>query len=516
VAPHRVVIVGAGFAGLFAAKELRRADVEVTVIDRTNHHLFQPLLYQMATGILAAGDIAPPIRDILRGQRNATVILGEVVGIDLEARGLVVNTLGRRSEVPYDSLIIATGAQQSYFGHPEFAQYAPGMKTIDDALELRGRIFGAFELAECEPDPEVRRAWLTFVVVGAGPTGVELAGQIAELAHRSLRGNFRRINPADARVVLLDAAPTVLPPFPESLQRRAAHDLERCGVEIHLGAMVTAVDELGLDTSSDDPRVKRIEAITKIWAAGVQGSPLGRIVAEAAGAGVDRAGRVQVQPDLTLPGYPDVFVVGDLMSLSGLPGVAQVAIQSGRYAAKTIVLRLGGDTRERPFRYRDKGTLATISRFRAVASVGRVRVSGFPAWLLWLAVHLSALTGFKNRVAVLFNWTVAFLGRGRQQRAITTQQVFARQSLESQAGDIRIPGSSGPSSRQPPTNPHPQGAIRHDKPQRGRRGQRHHQRNGARHGSVRLSDRVSDRVQRLRRYRIRHQRRDLGIGKAAL
>ena len=446
---HRVVIVGAGFAGLFAAKALRRANVEVTVIDRTNHHLFQPLLYQMATGVLAEGDIAPPIRDILRDQPNTAVILGEVVGIDIEARSLVVDTLGRTSEVPYDSLIVATGAQQSYFGHPEFAQYAPGMKTIDDALELRGRIFGAFELAECEPDPEIRRAWLTFVVVGAGPTGVELAGQIAELAHRSLRDNFRRIDPAEARVVLLDAAPTVLPPFPESLQRRAARDLERSGIEIHLGAMVTGVDELGLDTNSEDPQVRRIDAITKIWAAGVQGSPLGRIVAEAAGGTIDRAGRVQVQPDLTLPGHPEVFVVGDVMSLNGLPGVAQVAIQSGRHAAHTIVSRIRGDATERPFMYSDKGTLATISRFNAVASVGRVRLSGFLAWILWLAVHLIALTGFKNRIAVLFNWTVAFLGRGRQQRTITTQQVFARQSLESQAGQIRIPSSSQPLS--PPT-----------------------------------------------------------------
>ena len=294
-APHRVVIVGAGFAGLFAAKAFRRAHVDVTVIDRTNHHLFQPLLYQMATGILAEGDIAPPIRDILRDQRNATVVLGEVVGIDPEARSLVVDTFGRRSDVPYDSLIVATGAEQSYFGHPEFARYAPGMKTIDDALELRGRIFGAFELAEREPDPEVRRAWLTFVVVGAGPTGVELAGQIAELAHRSLRGNFRRIDPAEARVVLLDAQHTVLPSFPESLQRRAARDLERVGVETYLGAMVTGVDERGLGTRSDDPRVKRIEAITKIWAAGVQGSPLGRIVAEAAG-GWRRSRRPRTRP----------------------------------------------------------------------------------------------------------------------------------------------------------------------------------------------------------------------------
>ena len=235
------------------------------------------------------------------------------------------------------------------------------MKTIDDALELRGRIFGAFELAECEPDPDVRRAWLTFVVVGAGPTGVELAGQIAELAHRSLRDNFRRIDPDEARVVLLDAGPTVLPSFPESLQRRAARDLGRSGVEISLGAMVTGVDELGLDITSADPQVKRIEAITKIWAAGVEGSALGRIVAEAAGTGVDRAGRVHVQPDLSLPGYPEVFVVGDVMSLNGLPGVAQVAIQSGRHAASTIVSRLDGDMTERPFQYSDKGTLATIS-----------------------------------------------------------------------------------------------------------------------------------------------------------
>jgi len=445
-ARHRVVIVGAGFAGLFATKALRRADVVVTLIDRTNHHLFQPLLYQMATGILAEGDIAPPIRDILRRQRNATVMFGEVVGIDVEARSLEVNTLGRRSEVSYDSLIVATGAQQSYFGHPEFAQNAPGMKTIDDALELRGRIFGAFELAECEPDPEVRRAWLTFVVVGAGPTGVELAGQIAELAHRSLRNNFRRINPAEARIVLLDAGPAVLPSFPESLQQRAARDLNQSGVEISLGAMVTGVDELGLDVTTVDPLLKRIDAITKIWAAGVEGSALGRVVAEATGAGVDRAGRVQVQPDLTLPGHPEIFVVGDVMSLNGLPGVAQVAIQSGRHAANEIVHRFGGDTTERPFAYSDKGSLATISRFRAIADMGRLRVSGFTTWILWLAVHLLALAGFKNRVAVLFNWTVAFLGRGRQQRTITTQQVFARQALQSQASQIRIPGSTRPSS----------------------------------------------------------------------
>ena len=387
---HRVAIVGAGFGGLFAAKALRRAEVDVTVVDRTNHHLFQPLLYQMATGILAEGDIAPPIRDILRRQGNTSVVLGEVEGIDLDARCLAVNTLGLRSDIAYDSLILATGADQSYFGHPEFARDAPGMKTIDHALELRGRIFGAFEMAEAEPDPVLRRIWLTFVVVGAGPTGVELAGQIAELAHSSLHRNFRRIDPTEARIVLLDAAPKILGMFPESLQRRAGRTLERRGVEIHLGAMVTGLDERGIDTNAEDPQLRRIEAATKIWAAGVEASPLARMIAEAAGAGVDPAGRVQVKPDCSLPGHPEVFVIGDLMSLDRLPGVAQVAIQSGRHAAETIVRRLRGDTTERPFRYRDKGTMATVSRFQAIASVGHVRISGFPGWMLWLAVHLSA------------------------------------------------------------------------------------------------------------------------------
>lgn len=432
---HRVVIVGAGFGGLFAAKALR-GNVEVTVIDRTNHHLFQPLLYQMATGILSAGDIAPPIRDILRRQRNTSVVLGEVEAIDLGARTLTVNTLGLRGDIPYDSLILAAGADQSYFGHPEYARHAPGMKTIDHALELRGRIFGAFEMAERESDPALRKIWMTFVVIGAGPTGVELAGQIAELSHRSLHRNFRTIDPAEARIVLLDAAPAILGTFPASLQRRAAHHLERMGVEVRLGVPVTGVDERGIDTDAEEPGLRRIDTATKIWAAGVAGSPLGRMVAEAAGAGVDRAGRVQVNPDCTLPGHPDVFVIGDLMSLDGLPGVAQVAIQSGRHAAETITRRLGGDTEPRPFRYRNLGTMATISRFQAIASIGRLHVSGFPGWLLWLAVHLFTLTGFKHRVAVLANWTIAFIGRGRPQRAITAQQVFARQASEAQAAAI--------------------------------------------------------------------------------
>ena len=427
---HHVVIVGCGFGGLFAAKALRRADVDVTVIDRTNHHLFQPLLYQVATGILSEGDIAPPIRDVLRHQRNTRVVLGEVIDIDLDARRVTVDTIGRRSEIAYDSLIVATGASQSYFGHPEFAHDAPGMKTIDHALELRGRIFGAFEMAEGETDPAARRRWLTFVVVGAGPTGVELAGQLAELSHRSLRGNFRHIDPAKARVVLLDAAPTILPAFPEALRERAARDLRDMGVEIHVGTMVTGVDELGIDTNSTESQTRRIDAATKIWAAGVEASPLGRILAEASGVELDRAGRVKVEPDCTIPGHPEVFVIGDLMSLDHLPGVAQVAIQSGRHAADTIIRRLASDTTRRPFRYRDLGTMATISRLRAIALLGRLRVSGFPAWVLWLVVHLMTLTGFKNRLSVFFNWTVAFLGRGRAERVITAQQVFARHALE--------------------------------------------------------------------------------------
>jgi NADH dehydrogenase len=424
---HRVAIVGAGFGGLFAARALRAAPVEVTVVDRTNHHLFQPLLYQVATGVLSEGDIAPAIRDVLRNQRNARVLLGDVVDVDLEARELVLDTLGEQSLVGYDSLIVAAGAAQSYFGHDEFAVHAPGMKTIDDALELRGRIFGAFEMAELEADAERRTAWLTFVVVGAGPTGVELAGQIAELSRRALEPGYRTFDPADARVILVEAAGKVLAPFPEPLQRRARRDLEHLGVEVRLDSLVTGVDREGLDVTRDG-MPKRIEARTKIWAAGVQASPLGAILAARSGTDIDRSGRVSVRPDCTLPGHPEVFVVGDLMRLDGLPGVAEVAMQSGAHAARTIARRLDGDTRERQFRYRDLGTMATIARFRAVVSIGPLRLTGPAAWLTWLVVHLVFMTGFKNRFAAAANWAVAFLGRGRRQRTITERQVFARRN----------------------------------------------------------------------------------------
>jgi NADH:ubiquinone reductase (H+-translocating) len=437
---HRVAIVGSGFGGLAAAKALRRAPVDVTVIDRTNHHLFQPLLYQMATGIVGAGDIAPPIRDILRRHSNTRVLLGDVVDVDLDAREVTLQAVGGSTRVAYDTLIVAAGAEQSYFGHDEFGVHAPGLKTIDDALEVRGRIFGAFELAELEHDERRRDEWLAIAVIGAGPTGVEVAGQIAELSRRALKRNFRTFDPAQVRVTLLDAADTVLPTFPESLRRRAHRDLRRLGVDTRLGTKVTGVDENGLDVVSSDGSSGRIAARTKVWAAGVKASALGARLAEKSGAAVDRSGRVAVLPDCTLPGHPEVFVVGDLMSLHGVPGVAEVAMQSGRHAARTIVRRLRGEDTMREFRYYDLGTMATVSRFRAVAWLGPLRVGGAVAWLLWLVVHLAFLTGFKNRVATLAGWTIAFLGRGRPERTITERQVFAptRKSERGSGSDLAM------------------------------------------------------------------------------
>ncbi|MFL6153426.1 MAG: NAD(P)/FAD-dependent oxidoreductase, partial [Ornithinibacter sp.] len=323
---HRVVVIGSGFGGLFSTKALKGADVDVTMVAKTTHHLFQPLLYQVATGILSEGEIAPPTREVLRGQQNSRVILGEVTDIDVTARTVTSQLLDRTTVTDYDELIVAAGSGQSYFGNDQFAEFAPGMKSIDDALELRGRIFGAFELAELADDQAEVDRLMTFVVVGAGPTGVEMAGQIAELAHRTLRKDFRRIDPTTARIILLDAAPKVLPSFGERLGGRARRQLNEMGVEVQLGAMVTDVDADGIEVKDADGQVRRITAATKIWAAGVQASPLGRMLGEQSGAEVDRAGRISVQPDLTLPGHPEVHVVGDMMSLDKLPGVAQVAI----------------------------------------------------------------------------------------------------------------------------------------------------------------------------------------------
>ena len=428
---HRVVVIGSGFGGLFGTKALRRADVDVTMIARTTHHLFQPLLYQVATGILSEGEIAPATREVLSKQDNARVLLGDVVDIDLEKRLVTHHVLDRHTVTPYDSLIVAAGAGQSYFGNDHFAEFAPGMKSIDDALELRGRIFGAFEMAELMASKgESVDHLLTFVVVGAGPTGVEMAGQIAELSRHTLKRDFRFINSKHARVILIDAAGQVLPPFGHKLGAKTKSALEDLGVEVQLGAMVSDVDERGLVVQDKDGTHRRIESVTKIWAAGVQASPLAKVLADQSGAELDRSGRIAVNPDLTLPGYPEVFVVGDMIALNNLPGVAQVAIQGAKYAAKEIKGRLKEKPAQRPFKYFDKGSMATISRFDAVATIGKLRLSGFIAWLMWLAVHLIYLTGFKNQVSALLHWTVTFLGNDRSERTATEQQIFARMALK--------------------------------------------------------------------------------------
>ena len=420
--PHRVVLIGSGFGGLFAAKALRQAPVEITLVAKTSHHLFQPLLYQVATGILAAGEVAPATRGILRTQRNARVLLGEVTSVDLEARTATSVAANGATTIPYDSLIVAAGSTQSYFGNDHFAEHAPGLKTIEDALDLRARIFGAFELAELEDDPALVQRWLTFVVVGAGATGVEMAGQIAELAHRTLKDNFRRIDPSRSRIVLLDAAPAVLGSFGERLSTIATRQLAAIGVDVQLGLNVVGVDDTGIEVVDQEGRGHRIESMCKMWAAGVTANPLGAQLATASGAGTDRVGRVEVNPDCTLPGHPEVFVIGDLMALDGLPGVAQVAIQSAEHAAGQIVRRIQGEETGQPFRYKDKGSMATVARFHAVASVGRIRVAGFPAWVMWLAVHLAYLVGYKNRLTTLLHWAHSFIGRGRAERVVIRQR----------------------------------------------------------------------------------------------
>ncbi len=427
---HRVVIIGSGFGGLTAAKALKRADADITLISKTTTHLFQPLLYQVATGILSEGDIAPTTRLILRDQKNVRVLLGDVKGIDLTAKTVTSKLVDMETVTPYDSLIVAAGAQQSYFGNDRFATFAPGMKTIDDALELRGRILGAFEAAEVATDQAERDRRLTFVVVGAGPTGVEVAGQIVELADRTLAGAFRTIKPSDCRVILLDAAPAVLPPMGPKLGLKAQRRLEKMGVEIQLNAMVSAVDYKGITVKEKDGEERRIECACKVWAAGVQASPLGKMIAEQSdGTEVDRAGRVVVEPDLTVKGHPNVFIVGDLMAVPDVPGMAQGAIQGAHYATALIKHTVKGDddpANRKPFKYFDKGSMATVSRFSAVAQVGKLEFGGFIAWLAWLVLHLYYLVGHRNRIAAMFSWGISFLGRTRGQMAITSQMVYAR------------------------------------------------------------------------------------------
>ncbi|GLY07341.1 NAD(P)/FAD-dependent oxidoreductase [Actinoplanes sp. NBRC 101535] len=426
---HRVVVVGAGFGGRYAVRALKNAPAHVTVLNGTNHHVFEPLIYQVATGVLSPGEIATPVREMFRRQRNAEVLLGWVTDIDVVARTVTANAAdGVAYQVPYDTLIVAAGTGQSYFGNDRFAEHAPGLKTLDDAVELRARILTAFERAELETDPAAAARWMTFVIVGAGPTGVELAGQIAEIAHRTLPGEYRRIDPRQARIVLLDAVDRVLPTFSPRSSASAAQRLRKIGVEVRLGARVTDVDATGVEILAGDD-TERLPAMTKIWSAGVAAAPLARRIAEATGAATDRTGRVRVAPDLTVPGHPEIFVVGDLASVDGLPGVAQVSIQGGRHAGATIRRRLAGKPDGRPFRYFDKGNIATVARFSAVADLRGLRLSGLAGWLLWLGVHWAYLPKGRNRVSSLVRWAVAFGGRGRAERAVTEAQITARGAL---------------------------------------------------------------------------------------
>jgi NADH dehydrogenase len=427
---HRVVIVGGGFGGLPAARWLGRHRVDVTVVDRRNHHLFQPLLYQVATGMLSSGQIAPPIRHVLRHRKNVWVELAEVTDIDVDRRVVRAKVLGTHQlEIPYDSLIVATGAAQSYFGNDQFALYAPGMKTVSDALELRRRIFGAFEVAELAHDALERQAWLTFAIVGAGPTGVELAGQIRELAVRCLKGEYRRFDSAVARVLLIDGGDAPLANFGHDLSDRTRRTLEKMGVELKMGYKVVGVDGDGVEVEGRDGRRSRIAARTSIWAAGVEASPIAAQLAAATGAEVDRAGRIKVLPDLSLPGHPEVFCVGDMTTLHDLPGVAEVAMQGGLHAANTIVRARKGKPAA-PFRYRDLGSVAAVGRFRAIASIRGLRLSGFAGWFVWMFVHLAFLEGFGNRLFTMLRWLRAMIGRGRGEREF---------SVAHEGGDLSLP-----------------------------------------------------------------------------
>ncbi|HET9969783.1 MAG TPA: NAD(P)/FAD-dependent oxidoreductase [Streptosporangiaceae bacterium] len=420
----RVVIVGGGFAGLFAARALRRAPVRITLIDSRQHHLFQPLLYQCATGILSEGKIAAPLRDVLRRHRNVECMLAEVTGIDAERRRVLARRpLGERLEFGYDYLIVAAGVQQSYFGHDEFARYAPGMKTVADALLIRRRVFGAFEMAETAKDQTERSRWLTFALVGAGPTGVELAGQIREVATKTLRDEYRHIEPEEARVLLFDGGDAPLTPFGPVLSAKAASTLRKLGVELHMQSIVTQVDETGLSVRTQDGTVDRYEAGTVLWTAGVAAPLIATAVAEATGAQQDRSGRILVGDDLSIPGHPEIMVTGDMMSLNKLPGVAEVAMQSGLYAGNRIRHEIAGRTAAKPFRYHDLGSAAYISRGRAVVSVGRLRFAGFAGFLVWMFIHIAFLTGYRNRLGAVLSWWLAFTRDLRRERTFTTRDV---------------------------------------------------------------------------------------------
>jgi NADH:ubiquinone reductase (H+-translocating) len=420
---HRVVIVGGGFAGLFAARALRKAPVSVTLIDKTPSHVFQPLLYQCATGILSEGKIAFPFRNLLARHANVESVLAEVTGFDVERKVVkAIRPNGEPVEFPYDDLIVAAGVEQSYFGHDEFAEFAPGMKTIADALTIRRQVFTAFEMAESSTSEAERSKWLTFALVGAGPTGVELAGQIRELATKTLSREYRHIEPKDARVMLFDGVKAPLAGFGTKLSGKAAQALTDLGVELHMGSMVTNIDRGGLQVRDQDGNESRHDAGTVLWTAGVAAPPVAAELVQATGAERDKAGRVVVGDDLTVPGHPDIFVIGDVMSLRGLPGVAEVAMQSGMYAGRRIRNRLEG-CETRPFRYYDLGSAAYIARGNAVVSAGPVHISGLPGWIAWLFIHLAFLTGFRNRLGAIVTWWPAFMRDLRRERAYVAEEI---------------------------------------------------------------------------------------------
>lgn len=419
--PH-VLVVGGGFGGLEAVRSLRKVRARVTLVDKRNFHLFQPLLYQVATGGLSPANIAAPLRDILAAQQHTRVLLAEVTGVDLARRRAIL----RDGEIPWDYLVLAPGAGQNYFGHPEWEALAPSLKTVEDATDIRRRILYAFEAAEREEDPERIRAWLTFVVVGAGPTGVEMAGAIAEIACDTLRGEYRSIDPRKARILLVEGLDRVLPPYPPSLSTRAHRALARRGVEILLRSLLTDVqpDHVVIRQGEE---ARRVDTRTVIWAAGVQAAPLCQAIGEAAGAPLDRAGRVVVAPDCSVPGHPDVFVIGDGASFAGpdeapLPGVAQVAMQQGRHVARVIRSRIEGRPPPPRFQYRDRGTMSTIGRNSAVADLGWLRLWGYPAWLLWLFVHLAMIVQFGNKVLIFAQWAWNYFTRNRSARLITWKE----------------------------------------------------------------------------------------------
>jgi NADH:ubiquinone reductase (H+-translocating) len=423
-ARHRVIIVGGGFGGVRATRALARADVDVTIVDRTNHHLFQPLLYQVATGILPDGLIAPALRSVTRKQANARVVLAEVQQLDLDGR--VVHALapdGRKLTLPYDTLVVAAGCTDSYFGHDDWSTWAPGLKTLEDARHLRSHILGAFEMAELASDPAERAAYLTFAVIGAGPTGVEVAGQVAELAHEALPREYRSVATTEAKILLIEAGPEVLAAFAPKLRRYTRRRLERMGVDVLLNTAARAMDQSGVTVKGPDGD-QRIPARTKIWAAGVRASPLAAMLAEATGASTDRAGRVAVRPDCSLPGHPEVFAIGDMVRLNDLPGVAQPAIQEGMYVGRLIRARLAGQAGGKPFAYRDKGSMATIGHLSAVTDSYGMKFTGVTGYTMWGFVHVLYLVGWGNRASAVFHWARALtFTKNRPHRTITAEIV---------------------------------------------------------------------------------------------